>query len=303
MPSNKKDKSMSMSSFFSKQRVIALVVVVGIAALGTYIVFNSHAVTPFGNIYASSGTLTGGATLVSGGSSSSGQALEFASTSPTGGGTTGGGFQEGDYEGYINTSGVTSFGTSTGTSSILKIGADYGSGSNWTTISGTGYNFSAWKNAGYRLALGVPLLPNSGASLASGATGAYNSYFTTLAQNLVADGEGNAILHLGWEWDQSSNPWYVTNTTDATNLAAYWRQIVTAMRAVPGANFDYAWYYGDAQTNGTPGGPSTITYDAFPGSSYVTSIDLDFYDQTWSGGCGLPFNNTATAAESRVCLE
>ena len=40
---------------------------------------------------------------------------------------------------------------------------------------------------------GVPMLPTTGGvSLATGATGAYDAYFKTLATNLVAAGMGNS---------------------------------------------------------------------------------------------------------------
>jgi len=193
----------------------------------------------------------------------------------------------GVYAGAGNRGGIASFASDTG--AAMAIAGDYQNGSTWSTIDSS-YPASTWSGSGYRLALGVDMLPNSGASLAAGASGAYNGYFTTLAQNLVSVGAANAILRIGWEWDQSSNPWYVSNATDAANFAAYWRQIVTAMRAVPGADFDYAWYYGD--------GGSGITAAAYPGSGYVSSVTLDFYDQTWDGSCGLAFDNTSTPAQS-----
>ncbi|MEI9914062.1 MAG: ricin-type beta-trefoil lectin domain protein [Candidatus Saccharibacteria bacterium] len=193
----------------------------------------------------------------------------------------------GDYEGAGNVSGINSFASET--KSTIGIAADYQNGSSWSTIESS-YPSSTWTGTPYQLELGVNMLPNSGASLAQGATGAYNNYFTTLAQNLVSAGESNAILRIGWEWDQSSFPWYVANTSAATNLAAYWKQIVTAMRAVPGANFNYSWYYGDSG--------SSITTAAYPGSSYVSSIALDQYDQTWTGNCKLSYKLTAVPTPS-----
>ena len=69
-----------------------------------------------------------------------------------------------------------------------------------------------WSGSNYVLSLGVPILPtnSSGAAvgtLATGATGAYNSYYVTLAQTLVAAGESNAYLRLGWEFDGG---WYLS---------------------------------------------------------------------------------------------
>lgn len=38
-------------------------------------------------------------------------------------------------------------------------------------------------------------------TLAVGVSGAYNGYFVTLVQTLVAAGDANAYLRLGWEFD------------------------------------------------------------------------------------------------------
>ncbi|HML00131.1 MAG TPA: hypothetical protein VK428_08090 [Acidimicrobiales bacterium] len=215
---------------------------------------------------------------------------------------------------YVGTpKGVAGFASATGAD--VTIAADYQSGASWSAIESS-YPADAWTGSPYRLALGVPLLPPARStyerhtgrrasgrrtkatftkavlhySLADGAGGAYNRHFKTLAEHLVAAGEGNAILHIGWEWDQSGCSWCVSDAADAANFAAYWRQIVTTMRSVPGADFNYSWYYGD--------GGDSLTTEAWPGASYVSSIDNDFYDQTWDTGCGLAFNNTSTPAES-----
>ena len=191
----------------------------------------------------------------------------------------------GVYTGYGNVSGAKGFASTTGAD--VTIAADYQDGSSWGSLD-SGEPADEWTGSGYQLALGVPMYP-SGGSLADGAAGDYNSYFKTLAQNLVEAGEGDAILHIGWEWNVSGSSWYVSDATDGANYAAFWQQIVTTMRSVPGANFNYAWYDGDAAGS----------TEAWPGASYVSSIDLDFYDQTWDSSCGLPFNNTATPAESQ----
>ena len=67
-----------------------------------------------------------------------------------------------------------------------------------------------WSPTHYHLVLGVPILPGVG-TLAQGATGAYNQYFTTLAENLVTDKEENAILRLGWEFNGTWFEWSVAS--------------------------------------------------------------------------------------------
>jgi hypothetical protein len=205
----------------------------------------------------------------------------------------------GVYTGAANASGAAQFGQDTGTH--VTVVEDYLPGGPWSTIDGAGgsldWMLGAWKGSGYQLVLGVPMFDNSGTdTLAQGATGAYNQYFVTLARTLVGAGEGDAILRLGQEFTGSWNPWRVTDTTDAANYAAYYRQIVTAMRTVPGQAFRFIWEGADPQDGSYPG--AYTAEEAYPGNAYVDYIGTDTYDQSWDGGCGLPFTNTSTAAES-----
>jgi hypothetical protein len=203
----------------------------------------------------------------------------------------------GVYAGGINPGGAAGFARDTG--AHVTVVEDYLPGGAWTTIDGAGgslgWLFNAWRGTGYQLVLGVPMFDNSGTdSLAAGATGAYNQYFVILAQQLVASGEGNAILRLGQEFT-TGNPWEVTDLADAQNYANYFRQIVTAMRTVdPWLRF--IWEGADPEDGAHPG--AYTADDAYPGDAYVNYIGTDTYDQSWVGSCGLPFNNTATAAES-----
>jgi hypothetical protein len=130
--------------------------------------------------------------------------------------------------------------------------------------------------------LGVPMLPGSGGtplsgtSLASGAAGAYNSHFQILAQNLVANGLGNSIIRLGWEWNGNWYPWHVSTDADAVNFAAYWRQIVTTMHAVSGAaNLKFDWNVSNGVYMSYP------VADAYPGDSYVDYVGDDVYDANY----------------------
>jgi len=180
----------------------------------------------------------------------------------------------GDYAGWVDPSGIAAFGSATGTHPTLA--TDYldwdGSWAAMDSASGMG----GWAGTGYRLVLAVPMIPgSSGATLAAGATGAYDAYFATLAQNLVKEGVGNAIVRLGWEFNGTWYPWSVANDTDAANFAAYWRQIVTTMRGVAGQSFGFLW-------NPNLGGSSSWDLeDAYPGNAYVDYIGSDTYDEYW----------------------
>ena len=56
--------------------------------------------------------------------------------------------------------------------------SDYFDGSSWAGIADDQWDLSQWQGTGYQMVWGVPMLPSSGsASLAVGATGAYNLIF------------------------------------------------------------------------------------------------------------------------------
>jgi Glycosyl hydrolase family 26 len=154
---------------------------------------------------------------------------------------------------------------------------DFLSDESWSTIEQPSWSLAQWSGIGESVVLSVPMLPASGATLAQGASGAYNSYFTTLARALVAGGDGNGILRLGWEMNGNWFPWSIQNG-NAANYAAYWRQIVTTMRAVsPGLRFDFTANAGSSTTAGQLLNPEA----AYPGDEYVNYIGMDVYDQSW----------------------
>jgi len=178
----------------------------------------------------------------------------------------------GDYAGWVNASGIAAFGSKTNTHPTMA--SDYLDRTDGWASMDNGGGEGGWAGSGYRLVLGVPILPGVG-TLAQGATGAYNQYFTTLAKNLVAEGEGNAILRLGWEFNGTWYPWSVANNTDAQNFAAFWIQIVNTMRAVPGQQFQYLW-------NPNLGGSTSWSLtNAYPGNAYVDFVGSDVYDEYW----------------------
>ena len=103
-------------------------------------------------------------------------------------------------------------------------------------------------------------------------------YFVTLAQTLVNGGEANAYLRLGFEFDGAWMAWAATTPSAEASFAAYFQQIVTAMRAVPGENFRFVWNPDAAAF--TQSGYSVAA--AYPGNAYVDVIGLDAYDQSWA---------------------
>lgn len=166
----------------------------------------------------------------------------------------------------------------------------------WDKIQGEEWQLGTWKGwcqkvPGRRLILSVPLLPGnwngSGAktgpnagtpvSLAEGATGAYNEYFQKLAENLVTQNLGDSILRLGWEFNGGWYTWRADSKEKAEAFAAYFKQIVTTMRAVSGAeNLKFVW--NPAMEPWWPYPPET----AWPGNEYVDYVGIDVYDQSWA---------------------
>ena len=113
--------------------------------------------------------------------------------------------------------------------------------------------------------------------MARGAAGDYNLYYVTLAQTLIAAGQSNAYLRLGFEFDGSWNAWYAGTPAAEASFAAYFQQIVTTMRSVAGEHFRFVW---NPQATAFNDAPYDVTL-AYPGNAYVDLIGLDMYDQSW----------------------
>ncbi|MGH2944603.1 MAG: glycoside hydrolase family 26 protein [Solirubrobacteraceae bacterium] len=153
---------------------------------------------------------------------------------------------------------------------------------NWGTLTDPRWFVEQWSTTKYaqRVVYTVPMLPDSGGTLAEGARGAYNEHFRTLAQRLVAGGQGNATLRIGPEFNGNWFRWTIAVPHGAADFAAFWRQIVTTMRSVPGANFKFDW----CPNNGSSyvGGKQLQASSAWPGDAYVDYVGLDVYDQSWA---------------------
>ena len=196
------------------------------------------------------------------------------------------GLQQGAYDSTPTPSGMAAFAQQTHTSPTVA--SAYLPGNNgWAGVDGTGgslnYLLTPYSGSGYTLSLGVPIIPtnssgNAVGTLAQGATGSFNSYYVSLAQTLVAGGQSNAYLRLGWEFDGSWMPWAATTPGSEASFASYFQQIVTAMRSVPGEQFRFVW-------NPDAGAFTQSGYSvaaAYPGNAYVDVIGLDAYDQSWA---------------------
>ncbi|MDD5349705.1 MAG: glycosyl hydrolase [Chthoniobacteraceae bacterium] len=188
-------------------------------------------------------------------------------------------------------------------------GEDFTPTERWENcIEGGGWQlgeWSKWKKAvpGRRLIISIPLLPggwnrggikgsdgkyNNPVSFEAGARGDYNEHFKNLAENLIKYGLEDSVIRLGWEFNGG---WYTWRASDnIPGFIGYWRQIVTTMRAVPGAEkLQYCW-------NPAQGWLQFPAEQAWPGDEYVDIVGLDFYDQSWAKNT-YPWPENATPEE------
>lgn len=193
-------------------------------------------------------------------------------TTPKGGGGTGQGTgQTAPTLGLYTGAGGASTAEELATTLNAPYALDYFPDDSWQDLTDPSWTLSQWAGTSFTMMWGVPMLPATGASLADGAAGDYDSLFSSLAQTLVADGQASSILLIGYDPGSSSNPWWVSTPAEALQYVAYWQQIVTAMRAVPGAQFRFEW--------DVAGGPSSISpASLYPGDQYVDIIATDAFD-------------------------
>lgn len=174
----------------------------------------------------------------------------------------------GVYRGAANPEAVAAFGRWLGRDPTWAL--DFLPADSWQTISRPEWFARRWADSPYRVVYSVPLLPSSGdATLAEGATGAYDGYFRRLARGLVDAGDGDAVIRLGWEMNGDWFRWSAAG--HETEFVDYWRHVVDAMRSVEGAHFAFDWCP-------TAGPASMSASDAYPGDAYVDLIGLDVYD-------------------------
>ncbi len=151
---------------------------------------------------------------------------------------------------------------------------DFLADEDWSKVATPYWWMDGWGNGPWRekMIFAVPIIPDSGGSLAAGARGDYDHHFRTLARELVAKGMGGVVVRPGWEFNGDWYLWAAAKDPDA--FIGYFRHIVTAMRSVEGARFKFDW---------SPViGENQIAPDkAYPGDAYVDYIGLDVYDQDW----------------------
>ena len=140
------------------------------------------------------------------------------------------------------------------------------------------YGYVSWLAAdpGRQLILTQNLIPDSLAGdpdwAAKCASGAYDSYATRLASNLVRAGFGYSVIRLGPEMNGTWNAGSLGSTPASwTDWAHCFAHEVRAMRAVHGSHLLFDW-------NVNAGYRNIPLADFYPGNAYVDIIGIDFYD-------------------------
>jgi hypothetical protein len=140
-----------------------------------------------------------------------------------------------------------------------------------TNVAGEGLTHY-WDGSSVHRVWSVPMLPlDKSGTLQAEAQGSYNSKFYTVAQALIAGGDGSSTIRLGWEMTGDWYPW--SGAKDPAAFIGAWRQIVNTMRSVPGAHFTF-----DFNTAMFNSNPATI----YPGDNYVDLIGADNYDDSFA---------------------
>jgi hypothetical protein len=176
------------------------------------------------------------------------------------------------YSGPKNVAGAETFETFLGHPVARAL--DFLGDEDWNAIANPNWLTDPWAASawGDRLVLSVPMLPRTGATLETGASGDYDRYFVALAQNLVRHGLTSITIRPGWEFNGGWFRWSARGRP--ATYAEYFRHIVTAMRSVPGTRFRFDW----SASSNTKGPPPEAAY---PGDDYVDYVGLDVYDQYW----------------------
>jgi Glycosyl hydrolase family 26 len=188
----------------------------------------------------------------------------------------------GVYHGAGNPSAVTRFEQRLGRD--VELAHDYLDKRSWGRMTNVSWMTRLWKNAGFsgRMVFTVPMIPDTGGSLKEGAAGKYNRHFRLLARRLVAHGQGESTLRLGPEFNGRWFKWTMVVPNGSKFYARYWRQIVTTMRGVTGANFKFDWAVNAGSAWVGNGKRQLSAATAYPGNAYVDYIGIDVYDQSWA---------------------
>jgi hypothetical protein len=179
----------------------------------------------------------------------------------------------------------------------VSVAAAYEAKGTWDDVDGQSWQLGPWSQwvrakSGRNLSLAVPLLPDSGGSLASCAAGQYDGYWRNLANELAYYGLHWAYLRLGWEMNGSWFKWGApSGSGKEASFAGCFRRVVQVMRqAQPANQWKFVW------NPGFDGWSSATYYESvWPGDSYADVVAVDIYDQSWAANT-YPYPSTCDAS-------
>ncbi|GAA1839471.1 glycosyl hydrolase [Pseudonocardia alni subsp. carboxydivorans] len=167
----------------------------------------------------------------------------------------------------------------------VDVGHTYLPGEGWDDLDGPAYILDPWaqwqrEHPGRLFVLNVPMAAPNEAGLPDdevadilrrGAAGEFDHHFRTLGERLVERGLQRAIIVPGWE--MNGETYSHRCRPDPQAWKAYFRNVVSTLRAVPGQQFRF-----DFTVNR---GRDDIDWtDCYPGDDVVDIIGMDSYDQS-----------------------
>jgi hypothetical protein len=192
------------------------------------------------------------------------------------------------YDGEYSPTGIETAANWLGSPSSIKYAMDFIDATSWSRISDP-WQLSHWKGSPFTMVWGVPMVPCGAPSTLCAtnvsdfnavANGDDDSYYETLARNLVSGGFGSSYIRLGWEFNATWMGWSICKqdglgpTSWASDFVPAFQNIVTSMRSVSGANFKFIWN----PLEGSNVSCFINLANFYPGDAYVDMVALDVYD-------------------------
>jgi hypothetical protein len=150
--------------------------------------------------------------------------------------------------------------------------------------------------------------PDYDSNMRACATGAYDGYWRTFAQNAAAHGRNgdNTVISLAHEFNGTWFKWNPSKVGLDVWLSC-WRHVYTAIHER--SSLRVVWVF-SAAVNTTAGGDYSVAsaWDAYPGDAYVDVIGVNRYDfkalgsatsNDWRATCGNPQDICAAAKFAR----
>ena len=200
-----------------------------------------------------------------------------------------GGLGLGFYDGRSSPAGIEAAASWLGSAASVRYAQDFIDATDWSHISSP-WQLPNWAGSPFTMVWGVPMVPCgapstqcpvNAADYGLVAGGGADGYYQALARHLVAAGFGSSYIRLGWEFNAGWMGWGICNS-GGSGLAGWagdfvpaFRNIVTSMRSVPGADFKFIWNPIDSSNASCPG---ASLEDFYPGDGYVDMVALDAYD-------------------------